>query len=700
MNSENKIASALILAWGLLFLCPVPRLQAQQQGVLLSVQEFEALGVERNLAASVSEMLRSELSRSGRLRLLEETGRLYRMQRQSVRFRDLIDERSLRRLGELLESRYVLTGSVSRLDSLFILNARVVDSETGEVRAAESVQQSGGVSMLTGAVRSLSRKVLSHFPLTARITGARGDTLTADAGLEDGLLPGQELTVAELDQSGGTVPVWAQRPARSARYRVADASAGQCSLAPVMTLPGGPLRNGAWLILDGTGLTESKSDGSGGTAVQPSLGASNGSTGGVLIETVPDGALVWLSGLDAGRSPVRMENLAAGRHPMMIGLDGYKPVEDSVNVVPGKLSKYSFNLERRTGRLTIVTSQPDVTVRVDTLTFQVQGTGRITLEEFAEGAHRIVASRQGFETWQKTVDILFDRDSTLSIELIPHPGSVLVRSNPSGADIFLDGARMGPVTPWSLSRLPAGSHTVRLNLVGYGSASRVVEVEPGRDIEVNLELERGRFDLPPENMALVPAGSIQLMDGDSLHVDSFYIDRQEVTNRQYAYFVTHAKRKPPSHWKGGTIPAGEEDLPVTGVSWEDAAAFALWSGKRLPAEAEWERAAMGGRLRAFPWGESYLPGAANIWSEGSGGALAGGSFPRDRSQYGVLDMVGNVSEWVDGWLDSTRLYRVFRGGSFYVNQDEPSLLSRDGLYPVSSNRYVGFRCARDEHPAQ
>ncbi len=703
LNRIKNIApiAALSLAWGLLAFLSAGALRAQQtreEGLLLSVQEFQALGVDPSLAASVSDMLRSELARSGRLTLLEETGRLYKMQRQSARFRDLVDERSLRRLGELLESRYVLTGSVSRLDSLFIITARVVDSETGEVRASESVQQSGGVAGVAPAVRSLARAILAHFPLTARISGVRGDTLTAEAGLEDGLLPGQELTVAELDPAERSLPAWAQRPARSARYRVADAEARSCRLTPVMKVPGGPLGQGAWLVLEGSGLNVQKTEGSGLTG-HPSLGASSGPTGGVLIESEPSGALVWISGLDAGRTPVRMEDLAAGRHPLQIGLEGYKEIDDSVNVVTGKLTKYKFSLERRTGRLTIITSQPDVSVRVDTLTFQVQGTGRITLQDFAEGTHRIVATCPGYEAWQKTVEVAFDRDSTLSIELTPYPGSLVVRSNPAGADIFLDGVRLGPVTPWSLTRLPAGPHTLSLRLTGYGSANQAVTVEPGKDKEISLELERGNFDLPPEGMALVPAGNLLTESGEEVSTDSFYIDLHEVTNRQYAFFVSSTKRKAPAGWKGGAAPAGEEDYPATGVSWEDAAAFALWSGKRLPTETEWERAGMDTRERAFPWGESYIPGSANIWSEGHGGPQPAGSFPKDRSRFGALDLVGNVAEWVEAWTDSTRLYRVFRGGSYYVNQEDPSLLSRDGLYPVSSNRYVGFRCARDLHPA-
>lgn len=691
MRHDIRHALALILAWGLCFSAAPARATG---GVLLSVQEMEAVGVAPSLAASVTEMLRAELARSRRLRLLEETGRLYGMQRQSARFRDLVRESSLRRLGELLESRFVLTGSVSRLDSLYILNARVVDSESGEIRASEMIQHGRGVSEIGSAVRRLARNVLTHFPLTGNVTAVSGDTLLTDVGLEDGILPGQEVTVAELAPEDPAAPVWTRGPARSVRCRVLDATERTSRLVPIVRPPGGPPAAGATVIRIEGGLSDERANGS----AAPDRPASGRKTGAVAIETSPPGALVILAGLDAGRTPVRMSDLSPGRHQVVIGLEGYKQIEDSVLVVPDEVGNYVFELERRTGRLTIFTRQSDVTVRVDTLTFEVRGVGRITLEDFPEGLHRIRASRPGFEDWSEQVEVNFNRDSTLVIDLKPHPGSLTVQSVPPGANIILDGVFTGRVTPWSLVRLGAGEHVISLVLPGYGAAQETVSVEPGVDRSVELELKRGWFGFEPVGMTLVPAGDLFLPDGRSVRVDSFYIDIHEVSNRDYAYFVSATRRRPPAHWKGQTPPEEILDHPVVNVSWEDAAAFAAWSGKRLPTEDEWERAAMGDSPRAFPWGESYLPGSANIWSEGHGGTTTVGSAPRDKSPFDVYDMVGNAAEWVDAWLERDRKHRVYRGGSFYVNQDNPSLLSRDGTYPVSRYGFVGFRCARDVNP--
>ncbi|MBN2290169.1 MAG: SUMF1/EgtB/PvdO family nonheme iron enzyme [Candidatus Glassbacteria bacterium] len=671
-----------------------PAAQSREQGILLSVDEFEAIGVDRSVAAGVTEIMRAELAGSRRLRLLEETGRLYRLQRSSARFRDLMAEKNLLRLGELLESRRVLTGSVSRLDSLLVLTARVVDAETGVALAGEAVEHAAGPGSLGGAVRSLARKVLAHFPLTGQVVGVRGDTLTADLGLADGLLPGQELTVLDLAARQGSRPEWSAEPVRSARVKVADLDDRTCRLVPLIPQAAKGLGTGSTVVSAvGRGLDDISS-GSRGKPGSSALDKAEKDFGAVLVESAPAGALTALAGLDVGRTPVRVAHLAPGSHPLVLHLPGYELVADSVEAVPGTLQKYSFKLERRTGRLTIVTGQPDVVLLIDTLELTVAGTGTVTLEDFPAGVHSLRASKRGYRTLQDRLVIDSAQDTTVEVRLEPHPGSLLVSSNPSAAGVYIDGVYTGKLTPWRLTRLAAGGHVVRVSLPGFGSAVDTAVITPGEDLTLQLELRPGWFDYVPAGMVLVSAGR------DSLSLRDFYLDTYEVTNRRYAYFVSATGHKPPRHWKDGVPPPGGEDLPVVNVSYEDAVRFAAWEGKRLPTEQEWERAAFGDAPGKYPWGDSYRPGGASTWGEGLGGPAPGGSFFEDASPFGVFDMVGNVSEWVDAWIGGAPgrqgLYRVYRGGSYYINDTDPSLFSRDGHYPISSNQYIGFRCARDK----
>jgi len=691
----NNIIPVIFLAGS--FLINNCLAESPAAGVLLSVQDLEAIGVDQTLARGLSDILRSELAQSARLRVVEETGRLYRMQRESSRLRDLFRDSSLRDLGELLESRYVLTGSVSRLDTLIVITARIVDAESGVILASETVQKSGGFGRLEEKVSELASKIIAHFPLGSKIVQILGDTVVADLGFDDGLRPGQELTVVEVGADQGKSGAWTFN---SWRCRVVGGDERTSRLLPLAKNPGWPPAAGSLVV--GIGETGGLARGMEKTpeSVSSPLDRSSGNFGDVLVESTPSGALAVLSGLDVGRTPVKVAHLATGKHPLYLSLPGYCEVFDSVTVIPGRLEKYSYELKLQTGRLTIFISQPDVSVRIDTLEFPVPGTGVITLEDFPAGSHRIEARKDGFETFSKNVTIDFRQDSTLVINLTPHPGSILVTSQPTGANIFIDGIFTGKLTPWRLSNLPAGFHVLCLTLRDYGMAADTVEVKPGVDLSLELNPVHGRFEDNALGMTLIPAGRLVLSESDTVQVDSFYIDTYEVTNLAYAYYVASTGAKAPSHWKEGVLTQGEEYHPVVNVSWEDAARFAAWCGKRLPREEEWERTAFGESARKYPWGDSYRPGAANIWSEGLNRTARVGSYPDDKSPFGVFDLVGNVSEWVDSWLDSDKTYRVYRGGSYYVNETDPSLFSRDGLYSISKNKYIGFRCTMDFKPSR
>jgi formylglycine-generating enzyme required for sulfatase activity len=188
-------------------------------------------------------------------------------------------------------------------------------------------------------------------------------------------------------------------------------------------------------------------------------------------------------------------------------------------------------------------------------------------------------------------------------------------------------------------------------------------------------------------------------------VKPFFLDIYEVTNEDYAKFVKATNHVAPPGWTNGNYPAGAQRHPVTGVTWNDAAAYAKWAGKRLPTEEEWEFAARGTDGRRYPWGNVWSAGLANA-ERPSGGVVEVGRY-QGQSPFGVFDMAGNAWEWTDSNLTAYKKgqplpnkppgdLRVIRGGSYIEDMDEATTTYRRG-YPVSGAGYdkTGFRCAKD-----
>jgi formylglycine-generating enzyme required for sulfatase activity len=227
----------------------------------------------------------------------------------------------------------------------------------------------------------------------------------------------------------------------------------------------------------------------------------------------------------------------------------------------------------------------------------------------------------------------------------------------------------------------------------------------------------------PDDMVLVPGGEFTMgspagdADEQPAHrvlVDSFFMDKYEVTVRQYGVFLQEAGGDRPSEWKtmNKTV---NQNRPVMGVDWADAARYCKWAGKRLPTEAEWEKAARGTDGRLYPWGnDPPTPLHANFGKTGSNdhGSLAPvGTLEHGKSPYGIYDMAGNVWEWVSDWYDDAYYknsppqnpagppmggFKVIRGGSWASGPR--NLRSADRYWDPPSFRslyFPGFRCAKN-----
>jgi formylglycine-generating enzyme required for sulfatase activity len=253
-------------------------------------------------------------------------------------------------------------------------------------------------------------------------------------------------------------------------------------------------------------------------------------------------------------------------------------------------------------------------------------------------------------------------------------------------------------------------------------------------------------------MVFVPAGefamgSEELGDDERpvhrVYLDEFWIDRYEVTNGQFARFVastgyqTEAEKRGWGWvWKGseweeieganwrhprgpGSSIEGKVDHPVILTSWSDADAYCRWAGKRLPSEAQWEKAARGPfdpqqsgdpeHGQRYAWGNEFDSAKANTKESEQGDTTPVGNFsPQGDSPYGASDMTGNVWEWVADWYDSdyysqspsanpsgpvTGIYKILRGGSWLFDEVYARTPFRYNIRPDYTYDFAGFRCS-------
>jgi formylglycine-generating enzyme required for sulfatase activity len=248
--------------------------------------------------------------------------------------------------------------------------------------------------------------------------------------------------------------------------------------------------------------------------------------------------------------------------------------------------------------------------------------------------------------------------------------------------------------------LSAPKGMIRIPETYFDFQVRGIEIEGGNDPGVDVQY-------PWEDAA-------RRTHRHRVHIKTFYIDRTPVTNTEFKTFVdaTHYHPKDDHNflrdWKNGTYSDGWEKKPVTWVSIEDARAYAAWAGKRLPHEWEWQLAAQSNDGRTYPWGNDWNaermpePDRSHVRRVPANVD----AFPQAASALGVLDLVGNVSQWTDEYRDEHTRAAIVRGGASYqplgsvwyfpqtyrLDEHQKYLLMSPGRDRAGT---IGFRCVVD-----
>ena len=401
-----------------------------------------------------------------------------------------------------------------------------------------------------------------------------------------------------------------------------------------------------------------------------------------------------------------------------------------------------------------------------TVRVEIQNTGRGYLYGTVELAREIPGLRLSSTTIRGKAVLTVTLDTSRLAVNQTHNTALVITTNGSELRVPISCVPVDVAAPsTSSSQDPATPPPQAKSTAGWVSAAVIFGVllfityrPPVNERSVQRNLDRSvggvqtssptipRADVSA-GMVLIPGGEFQMGSSDSeayadekpvhtVYVDAFYIDKYEVTNAQYKAFVDANPQwqkerlsrayhdgdylKP---WSGNSYPSGKGNHPVVYVSWYAAMAYAQWAGKRLPTEAEWEKAARGGLVRQnYPWGNGIGSTRANFGRNVGKTTPIGSYVPNG---YGLYDMAGNVSEWCLDAYDAdfyarspfwnpiagdasasqivnefrrVKTSRVLRGGSWYTGALYLHVAYRVWNTPTVAYGNVGFRCARDVKP--
>ena len=363
------------------------------------------------------------------------------------------------------------------------------------------------------------------------------------------------------------------------------------------------------------------------------------------------------------------------------------------------------------------------------------------------GRHQIRVEAQGYFPSKRWIHVRGDDATMLRLKLKPKKVHVEILSQPSGAKLFLNGKAVGS-TPFREAITPRW-YEMRVSLPGFVSSKQNDKVLANRPNQRYMLRLGGAHKVRSQDQATMLWIRGRIFHRGSSKQDirkaqqicetgmrrkcparwfsaerpqrriklkSFWIDQNEVTQKQYESCVTAGVCKASQY-------TGKPTHPVTGVTWEQAKTYCQWAGARLPTEAEWELAAQGPTTRTFPWGQEWKPNSSNhgkfdtkkkssgVDSSDTFRLLAPvGSFPQGRSPYRLNDMAGNVAEWVEDCYHTSYyrraphinpVYRVkgcnshtTRGGSYLSPPWELRTTARQPLPPTTYSQSVGFRCAQ------
>jgi formylglycine-generating enzyme required for sulfatase activity len=444
-------------------------------------------------------------------------------------------------------------------------------------------------------------------------------------------------------------------------------------------------------------------------------------------------ASVKLEGARVKELREQFESRASDLFASVTGPGGAGPVLPAAEVTPPPAVEPSGPRVKKSavtasvGTLTI-SAKPKGAVRLDIVDPDGRKSasgGSYENKQAKPGTWHVTAQATGYEGESQAVEVPADDVALARFDLKPL-GSLKIVGTPSGAAVHVsgpDGFQDDGGLPWEAEGLKSGTYQVKVTRAGYGADEKSVEVKPGDAATLGVKLEKGGGGTGA-NWVRIPGGTFKMGEGESENVTTvtlspYAMNRTEVSVAQYKACVDAGKCSASEiqhegsgwrQWCNWGVP-GKENHPINCVDWNQATAYCEAQGGRLPTEAEWEFAARGTEGRKYPWGNSEPDAESKaLFGKTDRGTAPVESYGGGVSPFGLLNMAGNVWEWVEdmyapypggtqnNWKGEAGQQRVFRGGGWYGDADGMRAANRSKLSPAVRVNGLGFRCARGAVP--
>jgi len=578
--------------------------------------------------------------------------------------------------GKFVQIQKLVAGDLSMLGGTYILNLRIVDVQSNTTEWSLTEKCSSEAQMETMAKRT-AFQIRNNFGEKLKLPAYAAVSIGGPRGPADVRI--KEINPSEEQKaSSGPAAIYISTRPRGAKVYLDGAHAGSAdpafqkrNLTPGrtmrVTLKKENYHDTAFDVPLTPGIKKYE-----GVELEPAFGT-------LSINSNPEGAVVKVAGREVGKTPYRDDRMPSGKHLVSVQKELYERKEEMLVVRDEQTTEKTYRLKENYGTLSVDSEPAGASVIV-----QGEEQGKTPAQlKLEPGTYKITLKKSGHFSREFEVTMAKGKQARISssqakLELKAGTINVFVDPPLGEVQVLLDGEYKG-TAPVTLTNVPEGNHVLEIEKKGYHANPWSIYLSARETKEVSFDIEKGpatRKKRAPKTLKEVPKYGPMVKVTDY----NFYIDKYEVTNKDYNMCVRAGKCRPNKKYEGFT----DDKQPVVGVTHSEAHTYCRWAGKRLPSAKRWYKAAVGPNEPLYPWGKSLNCDYANyVWCRNKK-PMPVGSYPQGATPYGAMDMAGNVWEWTsEGQL---------RGGSYksFGRQLQPSYWRFMDNNERSED--VGFRC--------